>query len=161
MSQFSAYVQNRFCCIEGGGIKPVALLGPRSHGRGNLSEEALAEFATFFLETSIDQVSFMEELVQPDRLRHRIMIWTEEEVRAGALPQKFGAVLAAVLYRGELPKSEVTGILGTSDRNARRVTSSLLKRGVLFSKSTRAPLRLTFPAVLASRWLPGLFPEKT
>ena len=130
-------------------------------GRGNLSEEALAEFATFFLATCIDQVSFMEELVQPDRLRGRIMIWTEEEVRAGALPQKSSVVLAAILYRGELPKSEIAGILGTSERNARRVTAALLERGVLFSESTRAPVRLTFPAALASRWMPGLFPEKT
>jgi Fic family protein len=130
-------------------------------GRGNLSEEALAEFATFFLATCIDQVSFMEELVQPDRLRGRIMIWTEEEVRAGALPQKSSVVLAAILYRGELPKSEIAGILGTSERNARRVTAALLERGVLFSESTRAPMRLTFPAALASRWMPGLFPEKT
>jgi hypothetical protein len=26
--------------------------------------------------------------------------------------------------------------------------------------SPRAPLRLVFPAALASRWMPGLFPEK-
>jgi hypothetical protein len=96
--------------------------------------EALAEFATFFLATCIDQVSFMEELVQPGRLRDRIMMWNEEEVRAGALPQKSGAVLEAALYRGDLPKGEVAGMLGTSDRNARRVTSALLERGVLFSE---------------------------
>jgi len=32
---------------------------------------------------------------------------------------------------------------------------------VLVSDSARAPLRLVFPATLASRWMPGLFPEKT
>jgi hypothetical protein len=32
--------------------------------------------------------------------------------------------------------------------------------GVLESDSARAPLRLTFPAKLAQRWMPGLFPEK-
>jgi len=130
-------------------------------GRGNLSEETLAEFAAFFLATCIDQVSFMEELVQPERLRDRIMIWAEEEERADALPPNSGAVLEAVLYRGELPRGEVAKVLGTSERNARRFTSALLKRGVLSSPSTRAPLRLTFPATLASRWMPGLFPEKT
>jgi hypothetical protein len=31
---------------------------------------------------------------------------------------------------------------------------------VLTSESTRAPLRLAFPAALAHRWMPGLFPEK-
>ena len=30
--------------------------------------------------------------------------------------------------------------------------------GVLVSESSRAPLRLAFPAALASRWMPGLFP---
>ncbi len=129
-------------------------------GRGNLSEEALAEFAAFFLETCIDQVRFMEELVQPDRLRDRILIWAEERIRADALPQKAGAVLEAVLYRGELPRGDVETLLGTGARNARRVTSALLKQGILVSDSTRAPLRLAFPATLAPRWMPGLFPEK-
>jgi hypothetical protein len=31
---------------------------------------------------------------------------------------------------------------------------------VLTSESSRAPLRLNFPAKLASRWMPGLFPEQ-
>lgn len=129
-------------------------------GRGNLSEETLAEFAVFFLKTCIDQVKFMESLVQPDRLRDRILIWTEEEVRAGALPVKSGAVLEAVLYRGELPRNEVGGLIGAVDRHARRITSALLERGVLVSDGARAPLRLAFPAALAARWMPGLFPEK-
>jgi len=129
-------------------------------GRGNLSEESLASFTRFFLETCLDQVKFMEELVQPERLRNRILLWTEEEARAGALPAKAGSILEAILYRGELPRGEVAGILGASDRHARRVVASLSEYGVIASGSTRAPLRLTFPARLASRWMPGLFPEK-
>jgi Fic family protein len=129
-------------------------------GRGTLSEEALAHFTQFFLETCIDQVSFMEGLVQPNRLRDRILIWTEEEVRANKLPPKSGAVLEAVLFRGELPRGEVTALLGTGERQARRVTSALLDREVLTSESSRAPLRLNFPAKLAARWMPGLFPEQ-
>lgn len=130
-------------------------------GRGHLSEEALATFTHFFLSTCIDQVDFMEGLLEPGRLRDRILIWTEEEIRADALPKKSGAVLEAVLYRGEFPRGEVALLLGTSDRHARRVTSALIDREVLTSESSRAPLRLAFPAKLASRWMPGLFPEKT
>jgi len=37
----------------------------------------------------------------------------------------------------------------------------LIESGVLHSESPRAPLRLYFPAALAARWMPGLFPEKT
>jgi Fic family protein len=130
-------------------------------GRGHLSEEALAAFAQFFLGVCIDQVSFMETLVQPDRLRTRILLWTEEEIRLKNLPPRAGNVLEAVLYRGELPRGEVAGIVGTQERHARRVVSALVDRGVLVSESSRAPLRLVFPAALASRWMPGLFPERS
>lgn len=129
-------------------------------GRGHLSEEALTGFTEYFLKTCIDQVDFMESLVQPDRLRSRILVWAEEKIRAGALPPKSGTVLEAVLYRGELPRGEVAPLLGQSDRAARRVTSSLLDHEVLISDSSRAPLRLNFPAKLAYRWMPGLFPEQ-
>ncbi|MEA3151071.1 MAG: hypothetical protein QOD56_2010, partial [Gammaproteobacteria bacterium] len=129
-------------------------------GRGHLSEENLAEFTRFFLTTCLDQVAFMEELMQPQQLRARILLWAEEEIRLGRLPPKTGAILEAVLYRGELPRADTAGIVGTGERQARRVVSALIERGVLLSDSSRAPLRLAFPATLASRWMPGLFPER-
>lgn len=130
-------------------------------GRGNLSEENLAEFTRFFLTTCIDQVTFMEELVQPDHLRARIMLWAEEEIRLDRLPPKSAAILEAVLYRGELARRDAAAIVGTGDRQARRVVAALLDLGVLASESSRTALRLTFPAALASRWMPGLFPDKS
>ncbi len=129
-------------------------------GRGNLSEEALAEFTRFFLTTCLDQVTFMEGLMQPDALRTRILLWTEEEIRLDRLPSNSGAILEAMLYRGELPRRDAAGIVGTGDRQARRIVSALMERGVLVSESSRAPLRLAFPATLASRWMPGLFPDR-
>ena len=129
-------------------------------GRGQLSEENLAEFTRFFLTTCIDQVTFMEDLVQPDQLRARIVLWTEEEIRLDHLPPKSGSILEAVLYRGDLPRGDAAGVVGTGERQARRVVSALLEQGVLTSEGMRAPLRLAFPAKLASRWMPGLFPER-
>jgi Fic family protein len=130
-------------------------------GRGHLSEENLAEFTKYFLTTCIDQVSFMESLTQPDRLSARILTWAEEEIRLNHLPPKSGAILQAVLFRGELPRADAPGIVGTGERQARRIVSALLDQNVLISDSTRAPLRLAFPAALAPRWMPGLFPERT
>ena len=102
----------------------------------------------------------MESLMRPDELRARVLVWAEEETRLAKLPQRAGQLLEAVLYRGDLPRGEIASLLGTADRTARRVTSELLQQGVFVSDSTRAPLRLAFPATLASRWMPGLFPEK-
>jgi len=129
-------------------------------GRGHLSEENLAEFTKFFLGICLDQVTFMEGLMQTDQLRTRILLWVEEEIRLNKLPPKSGAILEAVLYRGEIPRADAAGIVGTGERQARRVVSALIDKGVLISESTRAPLRLAFPAALAGRWMPGLFPER-
>lgn len=128
-------------------------------GRGALSEGALAEFTRFFLTVCIDQVRFMESLVQPDRLRARVLVWAKEETALGALPSQAGPILEAILHRGELPRSDVGGVTGTGDRQGRRILAVLLDRGVLSSEGPRAPLRLAFSAELAQRWMPGLFPD--
>jgi Fic family protein len=129
-------------------------------GRGHLSEESLAAFTKYFLETCIDQAAFMEGLVQPDALRTRIQLWAEEEIRLDRLPPKADKILEAILYRGELPRGEASELLGATPRHARRSVSALLESGAITSDSARAPLRLAFPAKLAPRWMPGLFPEK-
>jgi Fic family protein len=129
-------------------------------GRGNLSEENLAAFTKFFLTICLDQVKFMEGLMQPDQLRTRVLTWADEEVRLNKLPPKANNILEALLYRGELPRGDAAAIVGTGERQARRVVSALTEQGVITSESTRAPLRLAFPATLASRWMPGLFSDR-
>ena len=59
-----------------------------------------------------------------------------------------------------MPRGDVPGALGVSERTASRVVAGLLDRGVLVSQTPKAPLRMTFPAKLASYWMPGLFPEQ-
>jgi Fic family protein len=129
-------------------------------GRGNLSEEALAEFTRFFLDICLDQVRFMEDLVQPEKLRTRIKLWVDEEIALGSLREKSGRILEAILYRGELPRGDVAGLLDVSARTASRVVSGLIDHDVVVSESSKAPLRIHFPAKLAARWMPGLFPEQ-
>ena len=128
-------------------------------GRGTLSEEALVEFTRFFLNICIDQVRFMESLVQPDRLRARILVWANEEITLGTLPAQAVRILEAVLHRGELPRGDVDEIAGTGPRQGRRILSGLIERGVLAAEGPRAPVHLAFSAELAQRWMPGLFPD--
>ena len=152
-------------------------------GRGHLSEESLADFTRFFLGVCTDQVTFMEGLMQPDQLRARILLWAEESIRLNKLPQKSSAVLEALLSprAAELralmpfkPPPDLSGFLLSPMPGllvkvlcqvgavaARRVVSALIDQGVITSPSSRAPLRLAFPATLASRWMPGLFPERS
>lgn len=130
-------------------------------GRGNLSEETLAGFTRFFLETCIDQVRFMQALVAPQTLRARILSWADQEIRSKALPAQSAKVLERILYQGELARDEISQMFDVTPRQARRYIEPLSEAGVLVSETTRAPYHLAFPAKLASQWMPGLFPEKT
>lgn len=129
-------------------------------GRGSLSEEGLANFTRFFLETCLDQVSFMESLVEPNRLRLRIKHWADEEIGLGNLPSQSAAVLETLLNRGAVSRGDVGIMLNVGDRQARRIVQSLISYGVVASHGPREPLTLAFPAKLAGRWMPGLFPDK-
>jgi hypothetical protein len=78
--------------------------------------------------------------------------------RLGHLLPRSGGILEALLFRGELPRGDAAAIV--DERQGRSFVSALLDRGVLTCESAYAPLRLIFPAVLASRWMPGLFSQK-
>lgn len=99
--------------------------------------------------------------MQPERLRTRILLWAEEEIKLKNLPPRSGRVLEALLYRGELSRGDVASAAGVVERHARRDVSALMARGVLASEGLRAPLRLVFPAALAPRaGCSACFPER-
>lgn len=127
-------------------------------GRGHLSEEAIVAFTEFFLNVCLDQVSFMEDLMQPKALRERILAWAADEIRYGRIPATAPKVLDAILFKGSLPRSEVAAVIDQSDRSARNVTTALSKEGIIFAPGPRDDWQIAFPAKLAPRLMPGLFP---
>ncbi len=103
----------------------------------------------------------MEGLMQPDRLRARILLWAEEEIRLEQTAAEIRRHPRSRALSRRTPARRHRRHRRRQRAQARRVVSALLEHGVLTSESTRAPLRLAFPATLASRWMPGLFPERT
>ncbi|MBS0641459.1 MAG: Fic family protein [Proteobacteria bacterium] len=135
--------------------------GPREgdrDGRGALTQRGLVAFCKFFLDQSIDQIRFMSGLLEPETLLRRIEIHIEEEVRAKRLPRGSFAVLREAVIAGEIERSKVPSLTGHAERGARSVTAALVERGMLTAPSHRAPLRLAFPADVAERWFPNLYP---
>lgn len=127
-------------------------------GRGNLTQTGLVVFSQFFLDRALDQVRFMAELLEPEELLRRMEIHLEEEIRAKRLPKGSFMVLREAALAGEVERSKVPMLTGYEERAARKVTSELVKSGMLKATSTRAPLRLAFPASIAERWFPRLYP---
>ena len=135
--------------------------GPRDgdrDGRGNLTQRGLVAFCKFFLDRSIDQIRFMSGLLEPAALLTRIEIHVEEEIRGRQLLRGSFAVLREAVLAGEVERAVIPRLTNYEERGARSVTSALVRRGMLTASSHRAPLRLAFPADVAERWFPNLYP---
>ncbi len=126
-------------------------------GRGNLTQQGLNAFCEFFLKTCVDQVAFMEGLLEPTELLRRIEIWCEEEVRAKRLPRGSWPLLKEAVVAGEFPRGKAGELTGYETRQARTVLSTLIDQGYLTSESHRSSVRLGFPATIIDRWFPRLY----
>lgn len=126
-------------------------------GRSNLTQQGLNQFCDFFLATCVDQVSFMENLLEPAELLRRIQIWCEEETRAKRLPRGSWPLLREAVVSGEFSRGQASEITGYEVRQARTVLNTLIDKGYLASEGPRAPVRLGFPATIIDRWFPRLY----
>jgi Fic family protein len=139
----------------------MAADSPRSNdwdGRGNLSQAALIEFCDFFLGACIDQVGFMESLLQPSELMERMARFADEETRAGRLPAGSYPILREAALAGQVERARARQLTGYQERMARIVVSKLLEKGLLVSAGPRDLLRLGFPIDVVDRWFPRLYP---
>lgn len=126
-------------------------------GRGNLTQQGLNQFCEFFLATCVDQVTFMEGLLEPTELLRRIEIWCEEETRAKRLPRGAWPLLKEVVVSGEFARGRAAELTGYETRQARTVLNTLIDKGFLASKGPRDAVRLGFPVAIVDRWFPRLY----
>ena len=130
-------------------------------GRGNLTETGLVRFCEFFLGSCIDQVTFMESLLEPRELLYRMEIWCAEEIRARRLLKGSWPLLREAVLAGEFARGQASALTGYQERQAGTVLNTLIKRGVLVSPTSRSKVRLGFPQEIVERWLPRLYPPGT
>lgn len=128
-------------------------------GRGNLSNRGLLEFCKFFLRIAVDQIDFMDSLLDLDGMIKRIEGLVSRKVSLGDMKPEAGKLLRDLFLRGEIPRGEIPPIVGMPERSARRVVSQLLKEGYLTSESEKGPVMLGFPADLVGYYFPRLYPE--
>ncbi|NJM46385.1 MAG: Fic family protein [Alkalinema sp. RU_4_3] len=128
-------------------------------GRGNLSMAGLTSFCEFFLETCIDQIDFMTQLLEPSRLLQRIEADVAIAIRERELLPGSFALLRAAFLEGEIARGQAALVTGYQDRQARSVLKRLLEQGLLVADSAKGPVRLGFPTVAAQKWLPRLWAD--
>lgn len=127
-------------------------------GRGTLSDKQLQAFCEFFFRVSIDQVEFMESLLQPGELLRRMKLYCDDEEAAGRLPKRSMAMLREAFLAGQFERGRAPEVTGYQERRAREILAQLLKLRLLVSTGPRAPVRLGFPVDVVERWFPALYP---
>jgi Fic family protein len=128
-------------------------------GRGALSTLRLSEFCGYFLETCIDQVNFMESLLQPSELLRRMKLYVDDEISANRLSKGSLQLLREALLSGELERGKAADLTGYQVRRGREILAELIKAGLLVSQGPRVPVRLGFPPGIVERIFPLLFPS--
>lgn len=128
-------------------------------GRGTLSERGLAEFVDYFIDTCVDQVSYMSSLLEPAGFLDRLRTFVQVEAGRRRLDVKAYNLLARMFTEGEAAKSHAAVLLGVSDRHARRIIQPLLVRGLIVSDGKFEAYRLAFPLAESDLLFPRLFTQ--
>ncbi|MGB3298955.1 MAG: Fic family protein [Phormidesmis sp.] len=128
-------------------------------GRGNLTMAGLVRFSDFFLETCLDQMAFMEKLLEPQRLLKRMEVYAVVETNQRQLLPGSFLILKAVFLEGEMSRGNAAAVTGYQERQARSVLAQLLNRGLLTSNSAKGAVRLAFPVTFAEQLFPQLWTD--
>ena len=128
-------------------------------GRGPLSERALWNFCHFTLTVMIDQIAFMEKILDLDGLEQRIerYVHVVDSSFRGEADRAF-LLLREALVRGQFARGEAGRIVGASERTGRTALGLTIKAGLLASDSRKTAVRLALPAKVLDSYFPQLFP---
>ena len=127
-------------------------------GAGHLSGRALREFCEFTLGARLDQIAYMERLLDLEPLGGRIEQYVRLESGLGAAGERVFLLLREALYRGEFPRGEAGRITGAGERTGRAALAKAVEAGLLKSDSPKSPVRLALPARVLGSYFPQLFP---
>ncbi len=131
-------------------------------GRGALSEKHLLNLCDFMFDTAIDQIDYISELLQLNKMHERInsYIQARNDGRVPGVSGKVKEVAALILYnafvKGELERSLVFELCGMPERSARRLISQLKEDGLLSETSSRSPLKWAIPEHAEPWYFPNL-----
>ncbi len=133
-------------------------------GRGNLSLKALNSFLDFMLDTAIDQVEYMSNVIRIDLISSKITNYVEFSQKGmfyevDPLPKYSEKIFQALLLQGQIARNSVKDILGVSKPTAIKIVRELEERNYINSLEPKGPIRIKLNSHFASYLIPELFPK--
>jgi len=131
-------------------------------GRGVLTEKGLVEFIQFFMNICLDQIQFMNGMLDIASFEARLAQMLAAEAtkeKTKALKVEAAAPLAYLGTVKSLERTKFKAMMGLSGRTSDRVLADLFTLGVTTSKTPKGPLELALPLSLFRYLFPRLWPE--
>ena len=124
----------------------------------DLSDTALADFCVFFLETMLDQIQFMSDLLGLPALRTRVERYFQfEALHLDRYREEIMRVARTLVDEGEIPRARVQEITGKAATVSVEIIKLGLEQGYFETPSPKGPLRVAFPAKIHEFYFPQLF----
>jgi Fic family protein len=131
-------------------------------GRGVLTEKGLVDFIQFFMHICLDQITFMNGMLDIPSFEARLtqMLAAEStKAETRSLKTEAAAPLAYLGVVKSLDRTKFKGMMGLASRTADRVLADLFKVGIITSRSPKGPVELALPLPLFRYLFPRLWPE--
>lgn len=138
--------------------------GAYDDGRGKLSLIGLNKFLEFMLDTALDQVSYMSDLIRIDSISTKINNYVEFSQRnmyheIKPLPKHSEKIFQVLLVQGEIARNSVKDVINVSKPTAIKIVKELEERDYIYSDAPRSPIKLKINSHFASEIIPGLIPK--
>lgn len=129
-------------------------------GRGNLSNKHLVAFCTYFLETALDQINFMDQVTGLDGFLSRIDAFTDRLVIRKTFRTEARHILKALFLKGEISKTEAMRSTGLSDKTLKDLVETLEEMGLLTTRKEgkNRMYVVCYPIRYSPLLFPGLYP---
>lgn len=133
-------------------------------GRGQLTEKGLINFCDYMLDTAIDQVTYISDLLELSKMRQRIesyVVARNDDRVAGIsaqLKSNASLILFTAFQQGEIERAQALELCAMPERSARRVLSQLKSEGLLSETSSKSPLRWEIPEHAEPWYFPNFTP---
>lgn len=131
-------------------------------GRGQLTEKGLVSFCDYMLNTAIDQVTYISDLLDLAKLRQRIesYVAARNDGRVAGINSSLKSTASLILYtafqQGEIDRTHALELCAMPERSARRLLSQLKSEGLLSETSSKSPLRWEIPEHAEPWYFPNL-----
>ena len=128
-------------------------------GRGNLTAKGLESFCNYFLDTALDQLNFIDKILDLDTFENRLKKMLETKPLSHTYQKRAFIILKEIYTKGELKRSDVYDLVDIPERTLRDTVKRIKDLKLIKSKTHKSPLSLNFTVEDTIYLFPDLMPK--